>query len=72
MSRVLITGTTGMVGSHLIDFLLEETNWEIYGLLRWNDDLSNINHLIPLINKKSRDHLVYGYINYLFSMNNYV
>ena len=72
MSRVLITGTTGMVGSHLIDFLLEETNWEIYGLLRWNDDLSNINHLIPLINKKSRVHLVYGDINDLVSMHDAV
>ncbi len=27
--KVLITGITGMVGSHLADFLLKKTNWEI-------------------------------------------
>ena len=32
--RVLITGITGMVGSHLADFLLEKTDWEIYGMCR--------------------------------------
>ena len=35
--RVLITGFTGMVGSHLADYLLENTDWDIFGLLRWND-----------------------------------
>ena len=25
--NVLITGITGMVGSHLADYLLEQTNW---------------------------------------------
>ena len=62
-SRCLITGITGMVGSHLVDFLLEETDWEIYGLCRWNDDFGNLNHVIPLINKKERIHLVYGDLN---------
>jgi len=32
-SKVLITGITGMVGSHLADLLLKNTNWEIYGML---------------------------------------
>ena len=27
-ARTLITGITGMVGSHLADFLLENTDWE--------------------------------------------
>ena len=61
--KVLITGVTGMVGSHLVDYLLLNTEWEIYGLCRWNDDLDNINHLIPLINKKERVHLLYGDLN---------
>lgn len=61
--KVLITGITGMVGSHLVDYLLLNTEWEIYGLCRWNDDLDNINHLIPLINKKERVHLLYGDLN---------
>ncbi len=62
-SSALITGITGMVGSHLVDYLLKETDWVIYGLCRWNDDMSNINHIIPNINKKQRVHLVYGDLN---------
>jgi GDP-mannose 4,6-dehydratase len=61
--RVFITGLTGMVGSHLVDYLLEHTDWDIYGLCRWNDDFDNINHIIPLINKKERVHLIYGDLN---------
>ena len=71
-SRCLITGITGMVGSHLVDFLLEETDWEIYGLCRWNDDFGNLNHVIPLINKKERIHLVYGDLNDYISLQNAV
>ena len=40
MKNVLITGITGMVGSHLADFLLENTGWNIHGLSRWIDDKS--------------------------------
>ncbi|WP_175966650.1 GDP-mannose 4,6-dehydratase [Burkholderia sp. BCC0322] len=58
--RVLITGITGMVGSHLADFLLENTDWEIYGLCRWRSPLDNISHLLPRINEKNRIRLVYG------------
>jgi len=61
--KAFITGVTGMVGSHLVDFLLKETNWKIYGLCRWNDDFDNLNHLIPLINKKERFELIYGDLN---------
>ena len=32
--EVGILGVTGMVGSHLADFLLEKTDWEIVGLCR--------------------------------------
>ena len=28
--NVLITGITGMVGSHLVDYLIENTTWDIY------------------------------------------
>ena len=63
LMRVFITGLTGMVGSHLVDYLLEHTDWDIYGLCRWNDDFDNINHIIPLINKKERVHLIYGDLN---------
>ena len=70
MTNVFITGFTGMVGSHLVDFLLENTSWEIYGLLRWNDDLSNVDHLVPQINKGDRVHLVYGDLNDYVSLHN--
>lgn len=49
-----------MVGSHLADFLLENTDWEIYGLCRWRSPLDNVSHLLPRINEKSRIRLVYG------------
>jgi GDPmannose 4,6-dehydratase len=59
-TRVLITGITGMVGSHLADFLLEETNWEIYGMTRWRSPLDNVEHLLDRANRKDRLHFVYG------------
>ena len=57
-----------MVGSHLVDFLLDNTDWNIYGLLRWNDDLSNIQHLMPKINEKKRVNLLYGDLNDMASL----
>ena len=66
--RVLITGFTGMVGSHLADYLLESTDWDIFGLLRWNDRTENIEHLMPMINNKERVFLEYGDINDLSSL----
>jgi GDP-mannose 4,6-dehydratase len=64
----IITGITGMVGSHLADYLLENTDWEVYGLTRWNDRMDNIEHLMQRINKKDRIHIEYGDINDLSSM----
>ncbi len=49
-----------MVGSHLADYLLENTDWDIYGLARWRSPLDNISHLLPRINVTDRVHLVYG------------
>lgn len=51
--NVLITGVTGMVGSHLADYLLKKTNWNIYGLCRWRSPLDNVEHLLPLANDKN-------------------
>ena len=58
--KAFITGITGMVGSHLAEFLLEETDWEIHGLIRWRSPLDNIENLISNINKKERVFLHYG------------
>ena len=70
LTNCLITGITGMVGSHLVDFLLENTDWHINGLIRWNDDLTNINHLLPSINEKKRITLLNGDINDFISLQN--
>ena len=41
--RVLITGITGMVGSHLADYVLERhPSVEVHGLIRWRSPLDNI------------------------------
>lgn len=58
--KALITGITGMVGSHLADYLLDNTDWDIYGMCRWRSPMDNIDHLIPRINQKDRVFLVYG------------
>jgi GDPmannose 4,6-dehydratase len=58
--RALITGITGFVGSHLADFLLAETDWHVTGFCRWQDNLENIEALIPEINQGGRVSLVYG------------
>ena len=58
--KVFITGITGMVGSHLLDYLIKKTNWEIHGLVRWRSSLENIEDHIENINKKKRIYLHYG------------
>jgi len=49
-----------MVGSHLADHLLENTNWEIYGMCRWRSPLDNVEHLIPRANLRDRIFFRYG------------
>lgn len=61
--RALITGMTGMVGSHLADFLLRETDWDVYGMQRWRSPLDNIEHLLPAINAGERVFVRYGDLN---------
>ncbi len=63
MKTALITGITGMVGSHLADYLIENTDWNIVGLTRWRSPLDNIKHLIERINVKNRITLVNGDLN---------
>ena len=68
MKSAVITGITGMVGSHLADFLIENTDWEVFGLIRWNDKMDNIEHLMPMINNKERVHLLNADINDMASL----
>jgi GDP-mannose 4,6-dehydratase len=49
-----------MVGSHLADFLLEQTDWEIFGMCRWRSPLDNVEHLLDRANRKDRLHFVHG------------
>jgi len=58
--NVLITGITGMVGSHLLDFLIDNTDWNIWGMLRWRSPLDNITQHITRINNEDRIKLVYA------------
>jgi len=58
--RALITGITGMVGSHLADYLVAETDWDIVGMCRWRSPLDNLESLVPMINRGERVKLLYG------------
>jgi GDPmannose 4,6-dehydratase len=60
VSRALITGISGFVGSHLAEYLLANTDWEIDGLIRWRSPLENIEALIPLANRGERVRFFYG------------
>ena len=62
-TRALITGVSGMVGSHLIDYLLEVTDWDIYGMCRWRSPLDNVSHLLDRANKKDRVFFEYADLN---------
>jgi GDPmannose 4,6-dehydratase len=61
--KALITGMTGMVGSHLADYLIANTDWDIYGVQRWRSAFDNIAHLSDRINKGDRVFVRYGDLN---------
>lgn len=47
--KILITGITGMVGSHLADYVLaEHPSVEVHGLVRWRSPRDNIR---PILNR---------------------
>src|SRR6267142_2192960 len=58
--RALITGITGMVGSHLAEFLLERTDWDVIGMCRWRSPLDNLAAIAWRINAGDRVSLLYG------------
>ena len=43
--RVLVTGATGFVGSHMLDFLLERGDIELHATRRWSSRTSLIDHI---------------------------
>ena len=54
--RILITGITGMVGSHLADYVLKNfPSVEVHGLVRWRSPLDNIAPILGKINLHEGD-----------------
>ena len=60
MTNALVTGCTGFVGSHLLDFLLANTDWHVYGLKRWRSPLNNIAQHLGRIENNDRLTLLNG------------
>ena len=58
-----------MVGSHLADFLIKNTDWKIYGMCRWRSPQDNLEHLISMANQKDRLFYVYGDLRDSISLN---
>jgi GDPmannose 4,6-dehydratase len=62
-TKALITGITGMVGSHLTDYLLQHTDWDVYGVCRWRSPLDNVSHLLERVNQHDRVYFEYADLN---------
>ena len=57
MTRALITGISGFVGSHLAEFLLNK-GVEVHGIIRWRSKMDNIIHIkdkLKLVDADMRD-----------------
>jgi GDP-4-dehydro-6-deoxy-D-mannose reductase len=62
--RILITGITGFVGSHLAEYALAKGNIEVFGTVRWRSRLDNIEHImdqVTLIDCDLRDSVAVRY-----------
>ena len=44
--RALVTGASGFVGSHLIEYLLSNTDWQIDAMIRWRSPLDNMSSFL--------------------------
>lgn len=47
--RVLITGITGFVGSHLAEYALSLGDVEVFGTVRWRSRMDNVEHLLDRV-----------------------
>lgn len=61
--KILITGITGQVGSQLADYILENTSYDVIGMMRWQEPLDNLYHLTDRINRKDRISISYADLN---------
>ncbi|MHB9155753.1 MAG: GDP-mannose 4,6-dehydratase [Endomicrobiales bacterium] len=48
--KVLVTGITGFVGSHMAEYLLKMKDVEVWGIERWRSKKDNISHIEDKIN----------------------
>ena len=62
-NKILITGITGQVGSQLADYVLENTSYDVIGMMRWQEPMDNLYHLTERINRKDRISLHYADLN---------
>ena len=70
--KILITGFTGQVGSQLADYVISNTDFDVYGLMRWQEPLDNIYHLTNKINNNDRVFIEYGDLNDLSSVSSII
>ena len=61
--KILITGITGQVGSQLADYVLANTDFDVVGMMRWQEPMDNLYHLTGKINNKDRISLYYADLN---------
>jgi GDPmannose 4,6-dehydratase len=56
MSKVIVTGCTGQVGSYFVDFLLKNTDMHVYGMARRSSNINttNLSHEGALQNPRFR------------------
>lgn len=47
--KVLITGITGFVGSHLAEYCLAKGDVEVFGSVRWRSRMENVEHILDKI-----------------------
>ncbi len=64
-----ITGISGMVGSHLAEFLMDNTNFNIIGMIRKRSSLKNLVNLTKNINDGNRIELIYADLKDSISVN---
>ena len=43
--KILITGISGFVGSHLAEYFLAQGKYEVFGIIKWRSDRENIIHI---------------------------
>lgn len=60
IKKAFITGITGQVGSQMADYLLENTKYDVVGMMRWQEPIDNLYHLTDKINSKNRIFIQYA------------